>query len=154
LVESHTHLEKNKVVIHVVAYLLITQVVRFSTFSNIQPMLLKLSKIPFDWKRWLWKKDSRSRNITSTTESFLQLNSKSTAHNNIKSTRLVALGQNTRTNGIAEKNIKTIAQWVRANMLHVETHWPQHANLKYWLQAVDYAGFQQTSKYGIRHSSK
>ncbi len=60
-------------------------------FPQYSTNALKLSKIPFDWKHWLWKKDSRSRNITPTTESFLQLNSKSTARNNIKSTRLVAL---------------------------------------------------------------
>ncbi len=108
LVKSHTCLARYKAVIHVVAYLLITQVVRFSTFPNIQPMLLKLSKIHFDWKRWLWKKDSRSRNITPTTESFLQLNSKSTTQDNIKSTRLVALGQNTRT-----ELPKGILKWLR-----------------------------------------
>jgi hypothetical protein len=108
LVKSHTRLENNEGVIYVVAYLLITQVVRFSTFPNIQPMLLKLSKIPFNWKHWLWKKDSRSRNITPTTESFLQLNSKSTARDNIKSIRLVALGQNTRT-----ELPKEILKWLR-----------------------------------------
>jgi hypothetical protein len=31
-------------------------------------------------------------------------------------------------NGVAEQNIKTIAQWACANMLHLATHWPQHAN--------------------------
>jgi hypothetical protein len=108
LVESHIRLAKNKVVIHVVAYLLITQVVRFSTFPNIQPILLKLSKIHFDWKRWLWKKDSRSKNVTPTTESFLQLNSKSTARDNIKSTHLVALGQSTKT-----ELPKGILKWLR-----------------------------------------
>jgi hypothetical protein len=44
-------------------------------------------------------------------------------------------------NGIAKRNIKAIAQWARANMLHVATHWPQHANSKYWLQAVNYAAW-------------
>ncbi len=44
LVKSHTRLARNKAVIHVAAYLLIAQVVRFTTFPNIQPMLLKLSK--------------------------------------------------------------------------------------------------------------
>ncbi len=34
-----------------------------------------------------------------------------------------------------------VAQWARANMLHVATHWPQHANSKYWPQAVDYAAW-------------
>jgi hypothetical protein len=90
-------LAKIKVVIHAVAYLLITQVVKFSTFPNIQPLLLKLSRILFNWKRWLWKKDSRSRKNTPTMGSFLQMNSKSTARENIKSASLVALGQNTRT---------------------------------------------------------
>jgi hypothetical protein len=40
-------------------------------------------------------------------------------------------------NGVAERNIKTVAQWARANMLHLATHWPQHANSIYWPQAID-----------------
>jgi hypothetical protein len=44
-------------------------------------------------------------------------------------------------NRIAERNIKTVAQWAHANMLHVATNWPQHANSKYWLQAVNYAAW-------------
>jgi len=42
-------------------------------------------------------------------------------------------------NGIAERNIKTVAQYARANMLHLATHWPQQANASFWPQAVDYA---------------
>jgi hypothetical protein len=42
-------------------------------------------------------------------------------------------------NGIAERNIKTVAQWARANMLHLATHWPAAANTKYWPQVIDYA---------------
>ncbi len=42
-------------------------------------------------------------------------------------------------NGIAEQNIKTIVQWVRANMLHLAHSWPQHADPKYWPQAINYA---------------
>jgi hypothetical protein len=42
-------------------------------------------------------------------------------------------------NGIAERNIKTVAQWARANMLHLATLWPEYANAKYWPQAIDYA---------------
>jgi hypothetical protein len=42
-------------------------------------------------------------------------------------------------NGVAERNIKTVAQWTRANMLHLATHWPQQANLKFWPQAIDYS---------------
>ena len=42
-------------------------------------------------------------------------------------------------NGIAERNIKMVAQWTRANMLHLATHWPAAANTKYWPQAFDYA---------------
>ncbi len=44
-------------------------------------------------------------------------------------------------NGISKRNIKTVTQWARANMLYVATHWPQHANSKYWPQAVDYAAW-------------
>ncbi len=42
-------------------------------------------------------------------------------------------------NGIAERNIKTISQWARASMLHAAFHWHEHANIKLWPQAVDYA---------------
>ena len=42
-------------------------------------------------------------------------------------------------NGVAERNIKTIAQYARANMLHLATHWPQQASARFWPQAVDYA---------------
>jgi hypothetical protein len=42
-------------------------------------------------------------------------------------------------NGIAERNIKTISQWARANMLHAAFHWHEHANIKLWPQAIDYA---------------
>ena len=42
-------------------------------------------------------------------------------------------------NGVAERNIKTAAQWARANMLHLANHWPQYASAKYWPQAIDYA---------------
>jgi hypothetical protein len=42
-------------------------------------------------------------------------------------------------NGIAECNIKTVAQWARTNMLHLATSWPQCADSKYWPQAIDYA---------------
>jgi transposase InsO family protein len=42
-------------------------------------------------------------------------------------------------NGIAEQNIKTVAQWARANMLHFAHHWPAKANIHFWPQAIDYA---------------
>jgi hypothetical protein len=42
-------------------------------------------------------------------------------------------------NGVAERNIKTVAQWARANMLHLAHSWPQHADPKYWPQAINYA---------------
>jgi hypothetical protein len=42
-------------------------------------------------------------------------------------------------NGVAARNIKTIAQWAHANMLHLATHWPQQACSKFWLQAIDYS---------------
>jgi hypothetical protein len=32
-------------------------------------------------------------------------------------------------NGAAERNIKTVIQWVRANMLHFAHHWPSQANV-------------------------
>ncbi len=42
-------------------------------------------------------------------------------------------------NGIAKRNIKTVAQWARANMLHFAHHWPDKANVRFWPQAIDYA---------------
>jgi hypothetical protein len=42
-------------------------------------------------------------------------------------------------NGIAERNIKTVAQWARANMLHFAHHWPAQANVCFLPQAIDYA---------------
>jgi hypothetical protein len=42
-------------------------------------------------------------------------------------------------NGVAERNMKTVAKWARANMLHLATRSPQHANSTYWPQAIDYA---------------
>ncbi len=42
-------------------------------------------------------------------------------------------------NGIAEQNIKTVAQWARANMLHFSHHWIAKATVRFWPQAIDYA---------------
>jgi transposase InsO family protein len=42
-------------------------------------------------------------------------------------------------NGITEQNIKTEAQWVYDNMLHLATYWPAEAHKRYWPQAIDYA---------------
>ena len=42
-------------------------------------------------------------------------------------------------NGIAERNIKTIATWARANMLHAAYHWPQYATIRLWPMAINYA---------------
>jgi hypothetical protein len=42
-------------------------------------------------------------------------------------------------NGVAERNIKTVAQWARANMLHFAHQWPAQASVCFWPQAIDYA---------------
>jgi hypothetical protein len=42
-------------------------------------------------------------------------------------------------NGVAERNIKTVAQWARANMLHLALHWPAQANISFWPQAIEYS---------------
>ncbi len=42
-------------------------------------------------------------------------------------------------NGVAKRNIKTIAQWARANMLHLALHWPAQANISFWPQAIEYS---------------
>ncbi len=41
-------------------------------------------------------------------------------------------------NGIAERNIKTVAQWACANMLHFAHHWPAKTHVCSWPQAIDY----------------
>ena len=42
-------------------------------------------------------------------------------------------------NGVAEQNIKTVASWAQANMLHSAYHWPEHVYLKLWPMAINYA---------------
>ncbi len=42
-------------------------------------------------------------------------------------------------NGVAERNIKTVSQWARANMLHFAHHWPSQVNVKFWPQAIEYS---------------
>jgi hypothetical protein len=42
-------------------------------------------------------------------------------------------------NGVAERNIKTVAQWAHANMLHLANSWPQYVDPTYWPQAINYA---------------
>jgi hypothetical protein len=47
--------------------------------------------------------------------------------NNICSVVLVLIIKN----GLAERNIKTVAQWARANMLHFAHHWHAQANVHF-----------------------
>ena len=42
-------------------------------------------------------------------------------------------------NGVAERSIRTVASWARANMLHAALHWPKAAHVRYWPMAIDYA---------------
>ncbi len=42
-------------------------------------------------------------------------------------------------NRVAERNIKTVAQWAHANMLHLALHWPAQANISFWPQAIEYS---------------
>ncbi len=57
-----------------------------------------------------------------------------------KGTRLLFSGVEAHhQNGVAERNIKTIANWVQANMLHMAHHWPEHANICFWPQAIEYS---------------
>ncbi len=59
---------------------------------------------------------------------------------NVKSQKLTFSGVGAHhQNGVVERNIKTVSQWARANMLHAAFHWPTHANIKLWPQAVNYA---------------
>ncbi|KAL7525483.1 hypothetical protein ACHAXR_001027, partial [Thalassiosira sp. AJA248-18] len=39
-------------------------------------------------------------------------------------------------NGVAERNIQTVAKWARASMLHAAFHWPQYASVKLWPMAI------------------
>jgi hypothetical protein len=42
-------------------------------------------------------------------------------------------------NGVAERNIKTVAQWAQANMLHLALHWLAQATVSFWPQAIEYS---------------
>lgn len=42
-------------------------------------------------------------------------------------------------NGVAERNIKTVAQWARASMLHAVIHWPARFSIRFWPLALAYA---------------
>jgi hypothetical protein len=37
-------------------------------------------------------------------------------------------------NGVAKRNIKSVAQWACANMLHLALHWPAQANISFGLK--------------------
>ena len=89
--------DQNKLAIHGVAYLLIMQVARYSTFPNIQPMFWKLSELHFVWRRWLRKKGSKSKNITPPMAYFLPTSSKSIVYVKVRSILLVVLGPSVRT---------------------------------------------------------
>jgi hypothetical protein len=41
-------------------------------------------------------------------------------------------------NGVAKRNIKTVAQWAWANMFHLALHWPAQATISFWPQAIKY----------------
>ncbi len=112
-------------IIPVAVYLWIMQVENFSTFPNIPTLLWRLSKVHFGWRQWLRKKVFGSKDITPTM-AFLRNQKYSFSGVGAK-----------HQNGVAERNIKTVAQWARANMLHLATHWPQHANSTYWPQAIN-----------------
>ena len=42
-------------------------------------------------------------------------------------------------NGVAERNIKTVVQWARANLLHCALRWPAKASIILWPFALSYA---------------
>ena len=42
-------------------------------------------------------------------------------------------------NGVAERNIGTIANWARASLLHAAYHWPSKASVRLWPMAIAYA---------------
>jgi hypothetical protein len=130
----------NKMVIPVAVYLWIMQVGKYSTFPNIPTLLWRLSKVHFGWRQWLRKKVFVSKHITPTMAFFVfaspEFKNHCAQHNQKNSFGGVGAKHQ---NGVAERNIKTVAQWAHANMLYLATHWPQHANSTYWPQAIDYA---------------
>ena len=42
-------------------------------------------------------------------------------------------------NGVAEKGIKTISQWARANLIHLSLHWGEKDTIRLWPMALEYA---------------
>jgi hypothetical protein len=68
------------------------------------------------------------------------LSTKFKAHCDCHQTKYSYSGVGTKhMNGVAERNFKTVAQWARANMLHLANSWPQYADPTYWPQAINYA---------------
>ncbi len=102
LVDSHTHLVTNEMVIPVAVYLWIMQVEKYSTFPNIPTLLWRLSKVHFGWRQWLRKKVFVSKHITPTMAFSLHLSSKTIVRSIIRSILLVGLALNTRTEFLKE----------------------------------------------------
>ena len=42
-------------------------------------------------------------------------------------------------NGVAERNIKIVASWAQANLLHAAYHWPKHISVCLWPMTIQYA---------------
>ena len=81
---------------------------------------------------------SQSRAFMRTIVFLQSLNSRTTVNVIASSFLFCGVGAKHQ-NGVAEQNIKTVAQWARANMLHLAAHWPQYASSTFWPQAIDYA---------------
>ncbi len=154
LVDSHTHLVANKMVIPVAIYLWIMQVEKYSTFPNIPTLLQRLLKVHFGWRQWFRKKVFVSKHITPTMAFLLHLSPKTIVRSIIRSILLVGLALNTRTELLKE----TLRQLPMGMCQHASLGNPLALTCQLnllassnWLCGM---GVQQTSKYGIWHSSK
>jgi hypothetical protein len=117
----------NEMVTPVEHSLLIMRAAKSSTFPNSLPLPPTRSKANEHWNGWL------KNNGTFASDTFKTECSK-------YNQRLTFSGVGAHhQNGVLERNIKTISQWAHLNMLHAAFHWPEHANIKLWPQAVDYA---------------
>ncbi len=86
-----------------------------------------------------------------------RLHSKTTVKVNSRNSLLAVLVHTTK-NGVAKRNIKTVAQWAQANMLHLALHWPTQATVSFWPQAIEYSVWvfnqMQNTETGISPKKK
>jgi hypothetical protein len=94
--------------------------------------------VHFVWSQWHGIEASKIKSYHADNGILTQKNSESIVINNSSIISFFSGVDAKHQNWVAERNIKTIAQWARTNMLHLATHWPQYASLSFWPQAIDY----------------